>query len=269
MCLLLRGKCNRIVLKLLSRAYWQQSRFQLVRKHLVPLANRWHRRRSRPRILVYTDSRGNNLPGQFHYLHYPYHLARHYEVDLQLVPHKRTMLPDFLAYLEGKSYDAIVLHTGIVDYAPRPYSGVVEKIYPAKREKFDRIFGRTAMEHHLTSPLPETYLGAPTINMYSMEMFERDLLPRLRQIPRLVYVSSCPVVPGWRGNYFRERPRNLNLYEQFDAIAVPAFERTVDLTQWTHEEVKEKTFDIIHPNELGSLEIYERVRRHLRAITGV
>lgn len=207
---------------------------------------------------MYTDSRGDNIPGHVDYQHYGVKLKEKYDVDMYLCPEKWTTTLDFLKLyysLDKKqrdSYDYVVLHTGIVDFSPRHQTIAIEKIYSDKKDIFDEVFTEREVVKHLKSDFGLEYEGDKTINLYSIKMAEKYLIPRLQGIDNLVWISCNKIVKGWNGNYWKERPVNIDITEKYSNLFLKKLKNTIDLMSWSNDEVKKYTFDNMHPNKEGS-----------------
>jgi len=235
-----------------------------------PIKNNISINLNRKRILLYTDSRGNYIKGHCDYKHYGKRLAEHFDVDMYLCPEKWTTTLDFLELCKKirlEDYDAIVLHTGIVDASPRHQKIAVKKIYPPKKTIFDEVFGEQRIGQHLNTDLGCEYEGDKTINLYSLDMARECLLPILKKIPNLIWIGGNRIVPGWRGNYWKERPANISYIEMYFNLFASELEHVVDLMGWTHEEIKRYTFDNMHLNKEGSDYIYERLLQKIYEVT--
>ena len=227
----------------------------------------FYRRTFSKRILLYTDSRGTNIPDNTDYKHYGTRLSNLFYVDAYYCPEKWTTVLDFLQMMKSIPhgyYHAIILHAGAVDAAPRHQKVLLETIYPDKKGIFDEIFGENKIKAYLHSDLGCDYEGDKTINMYSPEMARRQLLPLVKQIPHVIWISSNRIVPNWRGNYWKDRPDNIGLIEEYSNLFAAELESVVNLMSWSLEEVKLCTFDNIHPNQMGSDRIFEMILLHLK-----
>jgi len=247
------------------------------------------------KILLLTDSRGVHKPaGSTHSL-YSERLARvsGLEVTSLLCPYQWTTIPDLLALMEryggAAAFDHVVLHAGIVDHSPRALSQAVGKLYEPRettdplvvealldKRKFtdrkivnrkkpllDAIFGEAAMRAHLARPLDVQYEGEPTINLYGLEMMRESLLPRLQAIENLVFVGANDFVPGWNGDFPRERPSNIRLIEDYSRLLCKALPNVVNLHQWSPEQVREFTCDNLHLSAAGSDWVFVAVMQAL------
>lgn len=225
------------------------------------------RRIGTKRVLLYTDSRGDNIPTHTEYPHYGALLAQRYHVRSYLCPEKWTTTLDFLALLPQMNpidYDVVILHTGVVDASPRHQKIARDTIYPSKKAIYDVVFGADTMKKHLQSDLSCEYESDKTINMYSLDMAEVCLLPRLLQIPNLLWISGNRIVPGWRVEYWKDRPANIALVEKYFELFLQKLPHTVDLMRWSYQEVQARTFENIHLNRAGSDWVYNRVVEWLR-----
>jgi GT2 family glycosyltransferase len=243
----------------------------------------------RKRMLVFTDSRGQHKPAGEDYPIFGERLAAdtRFDVDLVLCPMKWTTTLDFLEQYpadELARYDHVVLYTGIVDWSPRragsaradlydnPVSANVgnlrlntrdysKKVVNNKKRVFDAVFGADAMAAHLDQPFAVEYEGECTNNMYSLEMARRSLLPRLDAIPNLVFITSNRFVKGWRGDYRRDRPDNIDITHAYADLFATGLEKAkvIDLRAWSDDEVKIYTCDNLHLSKAGSNWIFDRL----------
>ena len=220
-------------------------------------------------ILLYTDSRGTNIPGQNNYNHYGVLLGKKYNVEKYLCPEKWTTTLDFLKLLKKKnveSYDLIILHTGIVDHSPRHQQIANNMIYTGKKDIFDEVFGEEIIKEYLKTDFGIDYEGDKTINMYSIEMAKKFLLPKLLDIPNILWISSNKIVLGWNGNYWKERPKNISIIEDYSNLFLRYLgpQKSIDLMRWNDEEVRKYTFDNMHPNKEGSNYIYKEILKNIQ-----
>ncbi|MCX7166509.1 MAG: SGNH/GDSL hydrolase family protein [Rhodocyclales bacterium] len=222
---------------------------------------------SRKRILLFTDSRGINIPGHFNYRHYSTRLLQRYDVEAYLCPEKWTTLLDFLQLWKTKkteTFDYVILHVGIVDASPRHQGVAISNIYSDKKSIFDEIFGEQVINDHLHADLMCDYEGERTVNMYSIEMAERYLIPQLQEIDNLIWIGTNKIDDTWRGNYWNDRPANISLVEGYSRLFAGKLSKVVDLLDlWSLEDVRKYTFDNIHPNKNGSDIIYDHIIRLL------
>jgi glycosyltransferase involved in cell wall biosynthesis len=228
--------------------------------------------KKRKRVLLYTDSRGTNIRGHCDYMHYGARLAEQFNVDMYLCPEKWTTTLDFLVlckHIRFEDYDAVILHTGIVDAAPRHQKVAIEQIYSTKKAIFDEIFGEQKTWQHLNTDLGCEYEGDKTINFYSLDMARECLLPDLKKIPNLIWIGGNRIVPGWRGNYWKERPANTSIVEQYFTLFASTLDHVVDLMVWNCDQVRQLTFDNVHPNKEGSDFIYERLLQQIDEVSRV
>lgn len=247
------------------------------------------------KLLIYADSRGQHTPrGEVPYEIFTTKLANHPAVDAQvfLCPMKWTTTVDFLDMLEKyppEAFDHVLLHTGIVEWSPRPQVSAINDLYnnpkPVnldnlslntreygrkvinnKKPSFDNIFTEDAMLAHLATDFGVEYEGHPTVNMYSLEMAEQSLLPRLAEIENLIFINSNRFVRGWEGDFARGRPKNIALTEKYSSLFRDFLgpERVIDLLEWSDVDIKRYTCDNIHFTRAGSEFLYEKIAQRMK-----
>ncbi len=225
---------------------------------------------SAKRILLYTDSRGINLPEHFYYKHYSTRLINLYNVEAYLCPEKWTTILDFLKLWKNvnhANYDYVVLHTGVVDASPRHQKILINEIYPDKKVMFDDVFGESNISKFHKTDLGCDYEGDKTINMYSLEMARKHLIPRLLEIPKLIWIGTNKIDTAWRGNYWKDRPKNIRLVEDYSRLFSDSLPNVVNLLDlWSLEDVHNYTFDNIHPNKVGSDIIFSVLETIIKTI---
>ncbi len=246
------------------------------------------------RVLIFTDSRGQHKPRGCHHDVFAERMAKdpRLEVESYLCPMKWTTSLDFLMLFTPDQlarYDHVILYTGIVDWSPRKLSNAMEDLYDrtaaenlanlglntrdyskkvinSKKAKFDEIFGADVMTRHFANPFGIVYEGERTINMYPLEDGVEQLGSRLAAIPNLIFINANRIVPGWRGDYPRERPTNMSIIHDYSSRFAAKFpsERIVDLMEWGDAEVQRYTCDNLHLTEAGSDWIYEKLMERLQ-----
>jgi hypothetical protein len=225
---------------------------------------------------------------------FPYRIANEpgFEVDCYLCPFKWTTTLDFLATFPRErllGYDAIILYTGIVDWSPRPEGSARNDLYDSrvvaneenlrlntdnygqktlnnKKAIFDQVFGDAKMNRHLSEPLEDEYEGSKTLNMYSLEMAEASLIPRLTALPNLLFINSNRFCTDWSGDYWKARPSNIRLTEAYSELFARSLPKNqvIDLLEWQESDVKRFTCDNLHLSEAGNDYIYERIMQRLK-----
>ena len=246
------------------------------------------------KLLIFTDSRGQHKPANQTHAIFGERLQAdpRLQVDLYLCPMKWTTTLDFLEAFPPErlaQYDKVILYTGIVEWSPRRLSSAINDLYnnpaPAnadnlslntrdyskkvinnKKRIFDEVFGAEAMAAHFAQPLATEYEGEPTANMYSLEMARKSILPRLAAIPNLIFITSNRFVPGWNGDYKRERPANIGITEQYASLFAASLPQAtvIDLMDWSRDEVTRMTCDNLHLTRQGSDYIYDRIMTALK-----
>ena len=246
------------------------------------------------KILIYTDSRGQHTPsGAPVHEVFAERLASHPDVEAEIVlcPMKWTTTLDFFEYIRGRDpsqWDHIILFTGIVEWSPRPQPSAINDLYnntsPVnltntglntrdysrkvvnnKKPAFDTLFGEAEITAYLSNDLGVEYEGQPTVNMYGLDMARGHLIPRLKQIPNLIFINSNRFVPGWEGDFKRGRPANIRLTEAYSELFRDELgpETVIDLLAWNEEEIKRYTCDNLHLTREGSDWIYDCLARKI------
>lgn len=213
------------------------------------------------KVLVYTDSRGQDFKKDVSYKNYIEKLAEEFEVKAVICPRKWTTTIDFLEYYDSinkNDYDLVVLQTGIVDFLPRKSSEAYKILRMKKFAKI--IFPEIEMERYLKSSLRRRCVEE-TKNIYSLEMARNYLIHRLRCIPNLVWINSNRFMGEYGGKYFGKKTENINLVEDYNNLFSSQILNVVDLRVWSLEEVKNFTYDGIHTNKGGSDYIYDETKR--------
>lgn len=253
------------------------------------------------KVLIFTDSRGQHKPAGTSHDIFAERLAKddRLDVEMYLCPMKWTTTLDFLERFPADklaTYDHVILYTGIVEWSPRPapsaladlYDNPVsinadnlglntrdysQKIVNNKKAIFDAVFGAGPAQQYLEAPFDTEYEGKKTINMYGLDMARTHLLPRLKKIPNLIFITANRFVKGWEGDFRRGRPKNISITHDYSdlfarelgAAGIPL----VDLRKWDDVEIQNYTCDNIHLTKAGSDFIFDRLIEHMQMQTKV
>ena len=60
----------------------------------------------------------------------------------------------------------------------------------------------------------ENYMGKPTSSILDNQQHLQAVAEKFNKIENLIWVSCNPVDLNWKGNYFRERPKNINMVNE-------------------------------------------------------
>jgi hypothetical protein len=242
------------------------------------------------KILLLTDSRGVHKPvGSTHKI-YAERLAKTPGIKLTSYrcPYKWTTIPDLLGILDelgAENFDWVILHAGIVDHSPRGISSMLdnlvdpketmssaeekslletrnfskEKIINRKRSTLTNIFGEDKLSSYYSQPFEQSYEGEKTINLYSLDMLKSALVPKLKAINNLLFISSNNFSLGWRGDFTKDRPKNINMIEDYSRVLCDELSNVVNLHQWNDTQVRKFTCDNLHLTKEGSDWIYLRI----------
>jgi lysophospholipase L1-like esterase len=220
------------------------------------------------KILVYADSRGQFKGNKSDYKTYVDLLKNKYQVHEILKPKKWTTLIDFLGAIEKKeifpeNYDAVILHVGVSDFSPRCQKEAQDVIYQEKKEMMDKLFGESNIKYYLMSDLDCTYRNDKTINLYSMDMLLKNIIPELRKIRNLLWISCNRIAQGWNGNYPGVRPNNISYIQRYSELMEEKLDCTVSLHSWSDREIMSYTCDNMHLTKKGNQIVFEMIERHL------
>ena len=214
----------------------------------------------KPRLFIYTDSRGYEISSiltrKSYRKSFIHGLIKDYNCDVFICPEKHTTFIDFFEVLNDssvKDYDSIICLVGVVDFSPRRMSEIsaIQEVKFAKIEQLLEVnYKANWLENHR-----EEYLGEKTSSLLGFEGL-RDIAKMLLSYRNVIWVSCNPVDLSWRGNYFRDRPKNINIVnelskEMIKILAGNDCVSIVDNTTWNLEEVRKYTCDNIHYSKEG------------------
>jgi hypothetical protein len=216
------------------------------------IINAW---RKKSKVLVYTDSRGFEISRVYNkknpFSSYIKYFIFNYSCTTVICPYKFTSILDFMEYLESYSsnFDYIILHCGIVDFAPRPESSfdsmLNSKLKIISKNNWGGYFEKT---ERLPGP---NYEGEVTYSFFTQDFLRDVVMPRLKKLDGLIYISINPVLSDWNGKYWRKRPININEQLFFDDILKNGLDSYVDLSKLSDKDVMELTADNVHYNKSG------------------
>jgi len=221
-----------------------------------------NKNKQKAKILIFTDSRGYEVTKAWNrksaYASYVGKLCKSYHVDYVICPEFSTTVIDFLyeynqRIAQGKQYDAVIAHVGVVDFSPRPSSMLVDMM-DNKSHKVASLFEEPQIallkEYH-SEVFTELYFGKTVKNFYSEAFLAEHILPKLSAISNLILIGCSPVLSDWRGNYWRDRPQNMNMILDYSARCKAEIEHFIDLSTLSNEEIMKFTIDNIHLSPAG------------------
>ncbi|RLA76456.1 MAG: hypothetical protein DRG78_18995 [Epsilonproteobacteria bacterium] len=215
------------------------------------------------KLLIYTDSRGflvncltcNKTPKES----YIQKLSKNYNIDFQICPHKHTTLLDFLEFVENKDlsmYSNIIIHLGIVDFSPRPISQK-NMVFTKKRHIADKLFPNSHMSIKYYS---EQYENETTFSLYDIHFFNEFIIPKIDSISKkvdIIWLGLNSVDLTWRGNYFKDRPQNINeilTYQNsiLDTLCkLNSSVKYININELNNFNAREHTLDNMHLSKRG------------------
>lgn len=221
----------------------------------------------KPKVFVYTDSRGFEITKWYNrfspWNSYIGMLCRNYNVTFVIQPEKHTTIFDFLEskeHLDIKRFSTIILHCGVVDFSPRPYDDYL-KVAESKKDRIIRLFGGDYWASLIArESLGSVYYGQRTLPLVD-EMLARPVFDRLEEIENLLWIPSNRVLSDWRGNYWRDRPSDINLvWSTSSSLVTRGSIRFIDNLSWSDEEVKLYTVDNIHFSQAGMHLLFNEIK---------
>ena len=218
----------------------------------------------RPKILIFTDSRGFEVTKFWNrknpFSSYVGNIVLQYNCTVKVCPEKFTSILDFLEFYQSvrhKKFDKVILHCGIVDFAPRPESSF-DSMYVSKLSKTRKYL----IEEHIRKEnriFGEKYQGENTLSFLNDDSVSMKILPLLKRIPNLVYISINPVLDDWDGNYWRKRPSNINEQLLLDNLLINEVDEVIDMSNLQRDEVIMYTSDNVHYTKAGFCYIYNKL----------
>jgi hypothetical protein len=246
------------------------------------------------KILILTDSRGVHKPAGSTHKIYAERLANTSGIKLTSYrcPYKWTTIPDLIGILDelgADNFDMVILHAGIVDHSPRGISNMLknlidpisvtsfeeekvllnsrnfskQKVTNRKRVVLENIFGASKLAAYYSKPFDQSYEGEKTINLYSLDMLKTALVPRLKTIKNLLFISSNNFSRGWSGDFTKKRPENIYMIEDYSRVLCDELANVINLHQWSDSQVRRFTCDNLHLTKEGSDWIYLRILESL------
>ena len=225
-------------------------------------------------ILYISDSRGFLVGSLFSYKnHFKNCLISGLQKNYAVLPiinrQKHTTLLDGLDFINNSrsKFDLIVLHLGVVDFSPRSFSSAelirAKKISSLANKPIYNLENgceEVSISLDLTVREPATYEGEQT-DAIANGMYIKKVKDMMNEIPQpMIAITTNNVDLTWRGNYWRDRPNNMNSYLSVERsfwseTGIPC----ISLNDCS-ETVYETTLDNIHPSKLGFQKLEQLVR---------
>ena len=236
-----------------------------------------YKNRRKAKVLIFTDSRGYEVTKAWNrksaYASYVGEFVKFYHVEYVICPEFSTTIIDFLYEYQkrtaiGKKYDAIIAHVGVVDFSPRPTS-MLKDMMVNKRDKLAKLFEEetiTCLENYSAQPFDQLYFGKTVKNFYSMEFLDEHVIPNLKAIDNLILIGCNPILHNWRGNYWRDRPHNMNMVLDYSNRCKSELEYFIDLSKLSENEIKTLTIDNIHLSRDGFRYLHQLINAKLSVI---
>jgi hypothetical protein len=227
---------------------------------------------NKPKVLIYTDSRGFEISKMYNrkspFNSYSNYFIKNYRCDVDICPEKHTTFFDFFDKINRKdlsNYKHIICHIGVVDFSPRPVSEI-NNIFKLKKRKIINVFGVDFYKKLIVSPHYETeYLGEKTGSIIHENNIPR-IAEELNKLENLIWISCNPVINEWKGNYTRERPKNINIVnEKSKSILSNLLDKinVIDFTDFSKDDVMKYTCDNIHLSPKGMSFLEQEIKNIL------
>lgn len=209
--------------------------------------------KNKPKILIYTDSRGLDCSSPFlmhNYLNtYIYKLNKIFRVDYFVAKEKYTTWLDFLDHLENSKikYDYYIVHIGIVDYAIRNESSLKDLISTKSKlvEKYEiKKYGKY---------FEGKYLGEDTYSFASEKYIDKIIKMLNQKLDKKIIYLNCNVIDDeFLGTYWRKRPDNLNKQLQIEDYFLANFDVfLINLRDLVGNNQELYTVDNVHYSKIG------------------
>jgi hypothetical protein len=228
------------------------------------------------KIFIYTDSRGFLvncfLCDKTPYKSYIEKLSNNFFVSYKLCPYKHTTILDFLEYIKGQrieKYSTIILHIGIVDFSPRPISQC-KQVFLKKNIIVNKLFKKYKMSPNCYDI---KYENEKTFSLYDFEFLKiiLDEIIKLSLKTHIIWIGVNEVDLKWRGNYFKDRPKNINMvleYQKYIESYLKVNEINtityLNLDKLKNFDSKKYTVDNMHFNKEGFEFLYKNLIKNLK-----
>lgn len=229
------------------------------------------------KILYISDSRGFLVGSIFSYKnHFSNDLISGLKRDYAVLPiinrQKHTTLIDGLKFIRKTrfEFDLIVLHLGVVDFSPRVRTSAelirTNKISSLEKEikyKSDTDREEVMLTFDVTKRDPTSYEGEPT-DAVADGTYIAIVKNMIKEIPHpMIAITTNVVDLAWWGNYWRDRPVNMNSYlsierEFWRDTGIPSIS-----LDGCSDSLRETTLDNIHPSKLGFQQLEKLVRKEI------
>ncbi|WP_170825676.1 hypothetical protein, partial [Sphingobium sp. Ndbn-10] len=140
----------------------------------------------------------------------------------------------------------------------------------AKNEKVRALFGLELADGDYSLRFyEETYRNEVTASIYDVN-FLRLLAKKIKSIEvPVLWIGVNRVVSGWNGNYFSERPINMNVimeYQEALTLEMSGSQAEVWVPCVGDSEIKKYTVDNVHFSRVGFNMLSGQLRSRLRRV---
>lgn len=221
---------------------------------------------NKKRILIFTDSRGFKIGKALTYKNgffnplYEY-LSNNFFVSIDINNFKHTTYLDFIykyGHSELRKFDHIILILGVVDFSPRPASEAkkIRKLKSLKNKFKIADLDKRFMTDN------EKYEGQLTDSIMNKNL-EYKILNYLADFKqKIIQISTNNIDHDWDGNYWRKRPKNMNVQMKKEQIFAKKLSNMI-ITFEDLKSTKDYTVDNIHYNQKGFSYIRDQLKLFL------
>lgn len=229
-----------------------------------------YKRKNKPHLLIFTDSRGFDVTTYLGrknplYKSYVAMLMKDYHVTVKVCPNFSTTTIDFLDYYNdlNANFDAVILHTGLVEFSVRPIS-MIKSMWDEKKYKENKILKKGVDFDLSRFPVIEKYRGMDSSRYLTIEDMDFIYNNNLSKIKNLIWIGINPVLKEWDGTYWNSRPEKINDNLILDEFIGNKSTSNISLSKWNPSEIKKYTVDNIHLSAEGFKAIYSEINERLK-----
>jgi hypothetical protein len=99
-----------------------------------------------------------------------------------------------------------------------------------------------------------------------MDFLGEHIIPKLKAVENLVLIGCSPILQDWLGNYWRDRPQNMNMILDYSDKCKSELEYFIDVSKWSEDEIQKFTIDNIHLSPEGFNYIHQLIKAKLSLV---
>ncbi|EPP1664202.1 hypothetical protein ACUMKS_002197 [Proteus mirabilis] len=252
-----------------------------ISKFLFTIKNIYYRikNHNKKKIFIFTDSRGYEVTKPWNkknpFSSYIGSLIKKYNVEYHICEESSTTIIDFLYSYQnqikkGKQYDIIIAQIGLVDFSPRPKTMLKTIIEKKKNKINDLNLDINYFYNRLNNDVfEEIYYNEELSNLYSLDYFKSNIIPLLLSINNFIYIGCNPILHNWKGNYWKNRPRDINIILDYSKLLESHLspQNVISLLNWNEKEIMKRTVDNIHLNKYGYIYLDKILKKKINEVS--